>query len=111
MLQQIIALIIIAFFVIKLIKQKTKNTINRSEFILWLVFWIVAGLAIVFLKQIDALVKTLGFSGSGINFLLYVAVIILFYFIFKIRLNLVKLEDKLTSLSREITLKNNDKNE
>jgi hypothetical protein len=104
MWQQIIALIIIIFFLSRLIIQAKKKTINRTEFSLWLVFWILATLAILFLKQIDNFLLHLGFSSSGINFLLYLAVMMLFYFIFKLRLKFQSLDQNLTELSRIITL-------
>jgi Leucine-rich repeat (LRR) protein len=57
-------------------------------------------------KQIDQLVISLGFSGSGINFLLYLTIIILFYLVFKLRLSLAKTESSITKLARQIALSN-----
>lgn len=103
-LQQILALLIIIFFIYKLIKQKKKKQINGNEFYLWLTFWVISGLAIVFLKELDKLAASFGFSASGINLLFYCATLTLFYFIFKLRLNLAKLDRDLTDLNREVTL-------
>ncbi len=107
MLQQILAVIIIAFFVFRLLTQKQKQEITAPEFFLWLTFWLLAGLAVIFIKQIDQLVAYLGFSGSGINFLIYLAVLALFYLVFRLRLALAKTDQELTKLARQITL--NDK--
>jgi len=106
MLQQIIALIIIAFFLARLFWQKQKKQINANEFIFWLIFWLLAAGAIIVLKWIDRLVANLGFSGSGIDILIYIAIVILFYFIFRLRLKLEKIEKNITKIVREITLKN-----
>lgn len=105
MLQQIIAIVIIAFFISRLGAQKKKKQISRNEFSLWLSFWLLAAAAIIFIKQIDSLVAWLGFSGSGINFLIYVAVLALFYFVFRLRLDLAKMDRNLTDIVRQITLK------
>jgi len=105
MIQQIIAILIIAFFLSRVWQQKNKNQINKNEFTFWLIFWTVAGLAIVFIKTIDKLIMFLGFSGSGINFLFYIAVMILFYLIFKMRLRIVRLEKQITDVVREVALK------
>ena len=104
MFQQIIALIIIAFFLARLLWQKQKKQIGAGEFIFWLIFWLLAAIAIVFLKWVDKLVAGLGFSGSGIEVLLYVAVAILFYFIFRLRLRLEKIEKDITKIVREISI-------
>ena len=103
-LQQFLALIVISFFIYRLIKQKKKKQVGGNEFSLWLGFWIISALAILFLKKLDYLAATLGFSASGISLLFYGAILILFYFIFKLRLRLAKLDRDLTDLTREITL-------
>ncbi|MCX6798269.1 MAG: DUF2304 domain-containing protein [Candidatus Falkowbacteria bacterium] len=102
MWQQILALIIIIFFVIRLFGQRRKDSISKNELVLWLFFWLIAGLAIIFIKQIDSLVHSLGFSASGINFLIYLAVIILFYLLFRLRLKVAKLENNLSLVVREV---------
>lgn len=104
--QQIIALIIILFFVSKLILQKKRQAISQNELTLWLTFWSLAALAIILIKQLDAWLIFLGFSGSGINFLIYLSVLILFYLLFRLRLRLAKLDANLTELVRQITLSN-----
>lgn len=103
MIQQIIALVIIVFFISRLYWQKQKQQIGINEFIFWLVFWFVAGLAVASLKWIDRLVADLGFSGNGIEVLLYSSIVILFYFIFRLRLKLEKMERDITKIVREIS--------
>lgn len=104
MLQQTIALIIILFFIFRLLDQKNKKEINRNEFSLWLIFWLIAAAAIIFIKQIDQLLQFFGFSLSGINFLIYLAVLALFYLVFRLRLSLAKLDRSLTEIARQIAL-------
>jgi len=105
MLQQIIALVFIGFFIWRLYLQKKQSRIGNNEFILWLLFWLAAAIAIIFIRYLDRLLAAIGFSGSGINFLLYLAVMTLFYFVFKLRLKISKLENSLTELIRIVTLK------
>ncbi len=108
MLQQTIALIIIIFFVLRIIYQRQKEKISTQEFIFWFIFWIIAGLAIGFIKQIDNFVARLGFSGKGIDILIYLAVAILFYFVFRLRIKIEKMERNITKIIREIAI-NSDK--
>lgn len=106
MLQQILALIVIAFFLARLFWQKQKQQIAAGEMVFWFIFWIAAGFAVVFLKSIDQLVAELGFSGSGIQILIYIAIAIIFYLIFRLRLRLAKMEQDLTKIVRNIALNN-----
>ena len=105
MFQQIFALLIILFFLTRVLNQRKKNQLTRNETILWSSFWLLAALAVIFLKTIDKVVAALGFSGSGINFLLYIAVMVLFYFVFKMRLKMVKIEKNITDITRIVALK------
>ena len=105
MLQQILALIVIIFFLLRLFGQKKKKQISGSEFLLWLIFWILALGAIIFLKQIDQLTARLGFSGAAINFLVYLAVLALIYQVFSMRLHIAKMEKNISELNQALTLK------
>ncbi|OGF25518.1 hypothetical protein A2331_01470 [Candidatus Falkowbacteria bacterium RIFOXYB2_FULL_34_18] len=105
MFQQIIALFVILYFIIKLFLEKKQNKINVNEFAFWLIFWISAGFAIIFLKHIDRIVAGLGFSSTGIDLLLYIGIIVLFSLIFKLRLKIEKQEKNITKIIREIALK------
>lgn len=104
--QQIIALVLVAFFLARLFWQKKSKQVSGSEFWFWLVFWLLSAAIIIFIKKIDYLVASLGFSATGIDTLLYLAVAVLFYLIFKLRLKLEKTEREITRIVREIALKN-----
>lgn len=104
MAQQFIALLIITWFLWQLLLQKRKRQISNNELILWLVFWLLAGAFIIFIKQLDQLFLNLGFSGSGIEVLLYLGIAVLFYFIFKLRLRLAKLDQNLTKIVEHLAL-------
>jgi hypothetical protein len=112
MLQQLIALIIILFFVCRLVFLKKNKKIPAGEFIFWLVFWVLAAASVLFLKSLDKLVAGLGFSASAINILVYVAVVVLFYFNFRLRLKVEKIDKDMVKIVRELALdesKNSDK--
>jgi small membrane protein len=104
MLQQPIALIVILFFVSRLIFLKKNKKIAGGEFIFWLAFWILAAVSVLFLKSLDRLVAGLGFSASAINILVYVAVIVLFYLNFRLRLKVEKMDRDITKLARALAL-------
>lgn len=99
MFQSLIAILIIALFIIRLIWQKKQRQIASSEFLFWFCFWFVSAVLIIFIKDIDYLVARLGFSGSGIQILLYLAVALLFSQIFRLRLKVETMEKNLTKLT------------
>jgi hypothetical protein len=109
MFQQIIAIIIILFFIAKLFLQKKKKEINILEFSFWFLFWLVSGFVIFFIKKIDGFVSALGFSAKGIDVLVYLSIVVIFYLIFKLFIKIEKQERNITKLTREISLNNFNK--
>jgi len=116
MIQELLALIVIFLFLGRLGWQLYKQQIPRGQFVFWLVFWLIGGILIIFIKEIDTFVAQLGFSSSGIQILFYIAVAIIFYFIFRMRLKMEKIESELTVVTRLLALrsprnKNSDTNQ
>ncbi|MBD3247711.1 DUF2304 family protein [Candidatus Falkowbacteria bacterium] len=109
MFQQIIALIIILAILARIAILKKKKKIGASEFIFWSFFWILAAVFISAIKWIDQLVARLGFSGTGIEVLLYLAIVVLFYLNFRLRLKLEKMDKDITKLVRFISIKEEDR--
>lgn len=108
MFQQIIAFIVILCFLVRLILQKRGQKINMNEFLLWLIFWGLAAASIVLIRHIDDFVARIGFSSRGIDVLLYLAVVILFYLVFKYRLKLAKIEKEITQIIRDRAINNKE---
>lgn len=104
MTQQIIALLIIFYFIYQQTSLYKKQALSKNEYYFWLAFWLVASGMILAIHYIDALVLSLGFSASGISVLTELAVAILFYFIFRLRLRIAKLEKDITIIVEKIAL-------
>lgn len=102
MIQLLFAVLFIIFFIAKLGWQKYKRTISTGEFVFWLIFWLVTLILTLFLKQLDQLVASLGFSVSAIQVAVYLAVAVLFYFIFRVRLKLERIEEDLTKINEVV---------
>lgn len=104
MLQQLIALIVVLFFVARLIILKKNKKIAGNEFVFWMAFWFLALVSVLSLKWLDKFAAGLGFSASAINILVYAAVIILFYMNFRLRLKIEKMDRDITKIARKIAL-------
>ena len=103
--QQIIALLVIVFFLTRLFWQRKNKQVRGMEFFFWFIFWFLSALIIVFIKKIDVLAANFGFSATGIDVLLYLSVAVLFYLIFRLRIKLEKIDKEITKIVREIAIK------
>ncbi len=100
MLQETIALVVIAFFILRVGWQAHRRQLPAAQFVFWLCFWIAGAILVLYLRALDSLAARLGFSSSGIEILLYVAVVAIFYYVFRLRLKIASLEKDLTAVIR-----------
>ena len=93
-----IIVIVLVQFLIKVIKDRTQ----LFKLLFWGVFW---GITLVFIwlptNTIDKVGQLFG-VGRGIDVLVYLSIIFLFYYIFRQREKINKLEKEITKLVREI---------
>ena len=109
LIQQTIALTVILVLIWRAVARYRKKELTSREFFYWLVFWLAISVAVIFLKQIDAWVESLGFDAKGLDVLVYGAIIFLFYLIFRIYIRLEKIEKNITKVVRRIALDEKDK--
>jgi len=102
---QYIATGIIVIILIQLLIQVLKDRTQLFKLLFWGIFW---GIALIFIwlptNTIDKLGQLFG-VGRGIDVLVYLSIIFLFYYIFKQNEKINKLEKEVTRIVREIAKK------
>ena len=98
-----IIVIILGQLIVKIIRDKT----SLVRILLWLVFWGIA-LIVIWLPSriLDNLGEIFG-VGRGIDVLVYLSVIFLFYNNLRINSKIEKLETNITKITREIAKSSN----
>jgi len=92
---QILFILFALFAVVNVLKKKHEGLLGPKGAIFWLLFWLLAAVAVMLPSGITELANTFGI-GRGADFVLYVAMVIIFYLLF--RLNV-----KMESIGRDIT--------
>ena len=105
---QIILLIFIFFVFWRIVSKAKRKEITFRETFFWAVFWILVTMAVIFPKATDVFAQKLG-VGRGADLLVYLAVIFLFYLIFRVFIRLEKIEKDITKIIRKIALEENPK--
>ena len=104
---EIIQLIILIFalFAYSRVLLRTKDkSISSSEFVFWSVVWIGV-MVIALIPGITGNLAGLLGIGRGIDLMVYLSIIALFYLIFRMYVKVDKLEKNITRLVRSIALK------
>lgn len=107
---QIVILLIVLLIWWRLYLRFKNAELNVREFVEWFALWlVVAGLTI--LPDAASYFATLLGVGRGVDLVLYLALLLVFYLLFKIFLRLEKSERQLTKVVREIALREAKKGE
>jgi len=105
---QILILLFIAFVIIKATKKLIKKEISLLLYFFWVALW----LAIAIINIFPAIIAWVAFSvgiGRGVDLLIYSAIIVISYTVFKINIRTKTLERNMTELVRKIALKDTNK--
>ena len=96
------------FVVIRTIFRFIKKEIRGRELTAWLVFWVLVTAAVVWPTGTDYLANTVG-VGRGVDLLLYISVLVIFYLVFRILVRLEKIDRQITKVVRKVALDEDDK--
>jgi hypothetical protein len=101
---QIAALVVAVIHLARLLALWKSRKIPLGTALFWGFVWFAVLIIVFFTPVIDALSKPIG-VGRGIDLVVYISILVLFYMIFQLHMKIDKLEHEITKLVREIALK------
>ena len=110
MLIQFILIAVIILIVLRLIYKLKIKDINLSQFFWWLIVWLIA-ILIIWYPQITTYLAARVGIGRGVDLVIYVSIIVIFYLMFRLLLKVEKIEKQITEIIRFDSLKNIIKDE
>ncbi len=104
---QILFIILILFIIVRLLRRLKGAQISLLNFLAWLIFWLVAGVIVVWPEATSYLARLLG-VGRGADVIVYFSLILIFYFIFYFTVKLKLIERNIAKIVRKISLEDED---
>jgi len=105
---QIIIIAFLLFAASRVLLRFKDRSISIGELIFWMLLWIGAGVITLLPQSTDFLAKILG-VGRGVDAIIYIAIIILFYGMFRLYVKMEHIEHEITDIVRKTALKNDTK--
>lgn len=99
MLIQILLIVFAIFVLIKISLKFQQKKIRLREFLLWLIFWL-AVIVVVILPNITSYLANLVGIGRGSDLAVYLAVLGLFYLVFRIYVKMDNMDAQITKIVR-----------
>jgi small membrane protein len=110
MIIQIITIIVVLFLLWRVAIKLKRKEITLKEAGYWGIFWFLVGVVVLYPKIVDKIAEFVGLqTATGIDLVVYIAVGLAFYLIFRMFVRMEKIDKDITKIVRHIALK--DKNE
>ncbi len=100
----IIIFIFCLFALSRVILRSRDNSISFRESLFWVILWTIIIIITAFPQSTDKISKILG-VGRGVDASFFIAIITLFYVVFKLYIKIDSLDKNITKLNTEVTKK------
>ncbi len=107
MIIQLLLLLFIVFALTRVIVRYRAREITAKEFFLWMIFWILAGVAIAWPGIASRIALAVG-VGRGVDVVIYTALLLVFYVLFRLVARIERIERDITLLVRKKSLEEHE---
>ena len=104
MILQAIVVLFVLFAWSRVLLRFRDRKISRWEFAFWSMIW-AAVIVVLFIPRITEPIARLLQIGRGIDVVVYLSIVLLFYLIFRIYVKMEETEQQITKIVREVSLK------
>ena len=101
---QVVGIVIALFSLLMVLIRFRKKQISLREFSLWGVFWIILVVFVLYPWLMSRLATLVG-VGRGVDVIVYLGLILLFYLVFKINVKMERIEQDITKIVKEEALR------
>lgn len=106
---QIILFLFIAFVVLRIVARWRAGDMGTMVFLSWLIFWLAA-VAVVWRPELSSEIARVFGVGRGADFVIYIALVILFYGFFRLGVRLERQERNISKLNQALALREGEDN-
>ena len=101
---QIILCLLFTLAILKAIQRFRHGDLAASGLFYWIIFWFAAGAIVIKPDSTFYFARLLGI-GRGADLVVYLALVLLFFLVFRLMTNLERQKKEITELTRQLALK------
>lgn len=102
---QIVLLIFTVFALSRVYLRAKEKILSPKTAIFWFLVWTAAAIGIILPKTTESIAQVFG-VGRGVDVIVYISLVVLFYLIFRIYVMIEDLRHEITFIVRQVALKN-----
>lgn len=100
---QILLVVFAIFAIVRTFIQFRKGKLSLAVLFLWIFFWVIVGVVVLLPNTTNTLANFVG-VGRGVDVIIYLAVISLFYLVFRLFVLIEDVEREITHLVRKLSI-------
>ena len=100
---QILIILFALFAITRTFSQFRKGKMTLAFLFLWMLFWIAVGIVVVLPQTTETFARFIG-VGRGVDAIIYLSIITLFYLVFRIYVKIEEGQRELTKLVRKLAV-------
>ncbi|ACV24578.1 DUF2304 domain-containing protein [Methanocaldococcus fervens] len=101
---QIIGILFALFALSRVVLQLKKRTMSTNEGLFWIFIWVSVIILLMFPEFTSYVANILG-VGRGVDAVIYISIVVLFYLIYRLYAKVDNLERQITHIVREIAIR------
>lgn len=105
---QLLFALFVLFAIVAVLRKKQEGLLGPKGAVFWVIFWLLAAGVVVWPESASVLANTFGI-GRGVDLIIYIAIALLFYLVFKLHIKLESLGRDLTKVVRKQALEEHKK--
>ncbi len=112
MIIQIVTIIAVLYLLVRTAAKYRKREITLKESIGWGILWFAVGIVVLYPRLTDRVAAEIGLkTATGIDLVVYVAVGVVFYLVFRLFVRIERIERDMTKIVRHVALKDDKRHE
>lgn len=109
MLIQIITIIVVLFLITRVGAKFKRRDITFKEALFWAILWFGVGVVVLYPALADRIASYIGLqTATGIDLVVYIAVALAFYLIFRLFVHIERVERDITKIVRHLSLRDDE---
>ncbi len=105
MLIQYLLSFLILLIIYRVVAKWRQGVLTSRDMIFWIGFWFVVGVIILLPETTSFMAKQVG-VGRGVDLVVYLSIVLIFYIIFQMTIKIEKIERNITKVVRAISTGN-----
>lgn len=109
MIIQFFTIIVVVLLLTRVGAKLKRKEITLRESLFWSVLWLAVGVVVLYPRLTDKLASVIGLqTATGIDLVVYVAVGVVFYLVFRIFVRIEKIEREITKVVRHLAMRDRE---